>query len=291
MSGKPEPKRNRYRWIPVLISMGLMGFGFAFGQKSDPFTQETLPSRGYQETELNIATPGRYRVSAASETGVSIQVVDAMAGVLGASGTPGEKDGTLDLLFDTGTYLVRTQGLEEIQGQTKLSLKGFVERHTSPVFLPSITIQSDQLGDLQQRTYQITLSEPRVLRLELIGRHLEDARIWYPDGWITPAIPTRTIYEPETGKPMVHLEFHHALPAGRFLLVCYGGPGQAWSVGDSATPLHIRMDPRQWGSEGIHEITVSPFGRESYSVQGSANYFEIHRTKPQTHGFIAQNHG
>lgn len=282
MNGMGNQQR-RFSWPTIFLAWFLLPTAhLAFSQHATQFERSTLKASGKHQTELTIAHQGRYRLRATSSQGTSLQIVDAMAGVIGSHGKPGEQDGQLDLLLEKGVYLVRTQGLAEAPGKVTLEIQGFQEGSATPEPLFANQLRTDSLADLQQKTFEIHLKKPQFLRLEILGKHLTDARIWYPDGWTTAALPTRSIYEPETGKPMTHVEFHHALPAGRFLLVCYGGPAPTWSVADNSQPLYLRWQNHHWGQEGIHDITMSPFGRESYLVDGSANYIELHRSKPAT---------
>jgi len=257
-----------------LILGGCLGL---FGQSLAEFGQDTFPAGGRHETTLQIRSQGRYSIRVNSDFGVAIAVVDAMSGIMAESGTPGESDGRIDLNLEKSVYLIRLEGIENAKGDAVLSVRGFEEKPLEHPDLKPVEVRHESLGDLEQVRFRLNLAKPQILRLELMGRHLEDAVIWFPNGWTTGLRPTRSVFEPEPGKPMTHLEFHHALPEGSYELVCYGGEPRQWSITDSANPLYIRWDPRKWGEAGVHEITMSPFGRESFLLEGDTNFFEIVR--------------
>ena len=271
--------RRLVKPIPQQFSFGmlLIGCGLLFGQSDAVLERQSFPSSGQHQTTLVIQSQGRYSIQVQSAFGVAISVVDAMSGTMASDGTPGQKDGRIDLTLEKSTYLVKLEGVEETEGQARLIVKKFGETQTESPQLAPIEVKQVSLADFEQVRFRITLPKQQILRMEVMGRHLEDAVIWFPNGWTTGLRPTRSVYEPEPGKPMTHLEFHHSLPEGTYELVCYGGPGQTWSVTDSATPLYLRWDSRIWGEAGVHEITMSPFGRESFLLKGDTNFFEVVR--------------
>lgn len=237
----------------------------------------SLPEAGKHQTQLNVTQQGRYRLQVKSQYGMSIQVIDVMAGILGSQGEAGKHDGYLDLVLESGTYLVEVEGVPDAKEKATLQLIPFEEKHSELKPLPPISTTESLLADLEQRSFLLVLEKAQVFRAEIMGRFLEDAVLWREDGWSTGLKPTRSTFEPNPGKPMLHLEFHHSLPPGKYLLTLYGGKGQSWSVNDPSRPLYLRWDPRVWGPVGAHEITISAFGKESFLINGDTNYFEVTR--------------
>lgn len=268
--------RSKFRILAQLILLFLC-FAPCFGIQNSPIFSKTLPEANEQQTLLEIQEVGRYRIKVSSEFGVSLVIVDAMAGRLGKSGKAGETDGSLDLVLDKGPYLIQLEGIPQATGNLSLEVLAFNSAGAAIRPLKKDALLPESLADLEKLQFEFSLAEPEIFRLEALGKNLEDALLWHHDGWTTGIIPTRSIYEPEPGKPMVHLEYHHSLPAGQYLLTLYGGKGLSWSVSEAGTPLFLRWDSRQWGPAGIHEITISPFGRESFLIQGETSYFEVSR--------------
>ena len=239
-------------------------------------TQFKLPSE--TETLLHIKEPARYSLSVKSGRGVALELVDRMAGPFAQDGLKGERDGRIDHLLDAGVYKVRLDADDQGPDQAALKIHAFAELNSNLQELEPLTLISSQLGDFQQRSFWVTIHQQGVLRLEVMGRNLKDCRLWIRGEWLAPAQPTITTYEPEPGKPMTHVEFHHNLPPGRYRLTCYGGTGLPWAQETNEQPLYLRRGIPKGGTFGKRQWTLSPFGRDVFQCSGNANFFEIGRS-------------
>jgi hypothetical protein len=239
-------------------------------------------ARGKNETIVHIPLAGRYSIQVKSSQGTAVELVDRMAGQIGAAGTAGEKDGRLDIVLDRGDYKVRL--LSHAKGDGDVNLKVLPFREVKPVndpadhpLLKELALEKVRLADLEQQSFWIELKERRVLNIEIQGRALAECRLW-KDGVLWEDLqPTMTVYEPEAGKPMTHIEFHHDLNPGLYLLSCYGGPLQKWSEDKGETPLYLRWGVPYIGENGQHLFTLSPFGRDVFMVGKSSNFFQLVR--------------
>jgi len=237
---------------------------------------------GTNETLLHISYPGRFSIQAASQQGTRIQIIDRMAGPFASAGVAGEEDGRLDLILDTGTYKIRLVSHEKGSGQ--VNLKTFPFREVKPVtnikelpYLQDLELIRDNLEDIQQQSYWVQIKERQVLRLEMLGRNLNDARLWRDGSWLENIQPTITQYEPIPGQPMTHAEFHHDINPGIYLLTCYGGPAQKWTKETNQFPFYLRMGIPSLGRNGQRLLEISPFGRDAYMVDGKTNFFQLLR--------------
>ncbi len=236
-----------------------------------------FPAAGKHATMLQVERLGRYSFTVDGGFGVTLAMVDAMSGPQPARGELGRVDGRLDLILDAGTYKIQLEGPSEARGQVNLHARAFELPAGEPQPLEDLVLADTQLDDFQQRQYWIVLDQPETLRLELLGRNLADAKLWLAGMWLTGAPAQKSVLEPVSGHPMNLIEFNQPLPAGQYLLTCYGGPAQTWADGDDSHPLYLRRGVRVAGVQGRYRMTVSPFGRERLIVPGQADYFEVRR--------------
>ena len=68
--------------------------------KKPLLAQSLFPASGNHKTVLTVPSLGRYSIVATSKEGVSLQLVDRMAGPRKIQGIPGETDGRIDQLLD-----------------------------------------------------------------------------------------------------------------------------------------------------------------------------------------------
>jgi hypothetical protein len=244
--------------------------------------QTVFKARGANETLLNISKPGRYSIQVKSEQGTELIIVDRMAGPYESAGTAGNKDGRLDLLLDIGTYKIRLYSHTNGSGQAVLKVFPFeyvnpVTRVESLPYLPHLELVRGSLEDLQQQAFWIQIKERQVLRLEMLGRSLKDARLWKDGSWLEDVNPTITTFEPVPGQPMTHAEFHHDLNPGLYLLTCYGGPALQWTKETGQYPFYLRMGIPELGKNGQRLLEISPFGRDTFLISGETNFFQLVR--------------
>jgi hypothetical protein len=250
----------------------------------DPqLTLSEVPAAGRHTSFLEIQETGRYSVQVASDRGVALTILDAMAGPIASDGLPGERDGRADVLLERGRYKLVTRGDAGDPGQARLSALPFVELETEPQPLEPLAVHETTLGDLEQRSFWVVVDEPvsgqaGELRLEVMGRALGDCVLWLPGSWRTGAAKSVLQREPVSGRPMTYFEFHDLLPAGQYLLTCYGGQSLDWAEEDGSAPLYVRLGVRESGAQGTHPVTISPFGHETFLLPAQSNYFEVART-------------
>jgi len=244
---------------------------------------------GPNETLLHITHPGRFSIQVTSQQGTRIEIIDRMAGPFASSGSVGGEDGRLDLILDTGSYKIRLISHENGSGQVKLDVFPF--REVTPVtdikklpYLQDLELVWDKLDDLQQQSFWIRLKERQVLRLEMLGRNLKDARLWRDGNWLEDIRPGISQFAPIPDQPMTHVEFHHDMNPGMYLLTCYGGPAKKWTKETGQYPFYLRMGIPTLGRNGQRLLEISPFGRDVYVVDGKTNFFQLVREekKPAT---------
>lgn len=244
--------------------------------------QTVFEAKGNNETLLHINKPGRCSIQVKSEQGTAVTIVDRMAGPYKSAGSAGNKDGRLDLLLDNGTYKIRLKSYRKGSGKT--TLKVFPFKYVNPVtrvedlpYLPHLELIRGSLEDLQQQAFWIQIKERLVLRLEMLGRSLKDARLWKDGSWLEDVNPTITTFEPVPGQPMTHAEFHHDLNPGLYLLTCYGGPAHKWTKETGQYPFYLRMGIPELGKNGQRLLEISPFGRDTFLISGETNFFQLVR--------------
>jgi hypothetical protein len=249
---------------------------------------------GTNETLLHISQPGRFSIQATSQQGTRIEMIDRMAGPFASSGSVGGEDGRLDLILDTGTYKIRLISPENGSGQVRLNVFPF--REVKPVthikelpYLQNLELVRDSLDDLQQQAFRIHIPERQVLRLEMLGRNLKDARLWRDGSWLEDIRPTISQYDPFPDQPMTHVEFHHDVNPGLYLLTCYGGPVKKWTKETGQYPFYLRMGIPTLGRNGQRLLEISPFGRDVYAVDGKTNFFQLVREEKKSAALSINN--
>jgi hypothetical protein len=199
---------NKYFFRMVFVFILVGAISLAAQKNPDAALDQTVfQAKRDNETLLHIHKPGRYSIQVKSEQGTRITIVDRMAGPYQTSGSAGHRDGRLDLLLDIGTYKIRLNSYSNGSGQ--VILKVFPFQYVKPVtrvedlpYLPYLELIKDSLEDLQQQSFWIQIKERQVLRLEMLGRNLKDARLWRDGSWLEEANPTITTFERLPGQPI-----------------------------------------------------------------------------------------
>ncbi len=271
-----------------MARFGFWGMGFALCWSLNwiaiaaELAQTDFPAAGNHETLLRIQELGRYSLRVEGGRGAAISLVDRMAGPFARAGRVGEENGRLDVLLEPGDYKLRLSGPDRAEGRVRLSVQAFREADSgNPSLLRENQVVETRLEDLNQRSFWVVLDEPGALRLEVMGRDLQHCALWAAGGWLIDLAPTVTVYEPQPGRPMTHIEFHQGLAAGQYRLICYGGPPRAWADENGMHPLYLRLGHRELGLAGIHPLKISPFGREAFLIPGPSNFFEIARAQKE----------
>lgn len=239
----------------------------------------TLPTAGQGETLLEVLHPGRFVIRAESPTGTALQLVDMLTGPSDESGAPGAADGRLDLLLDVGTYKLRTQGAENAQGETRLTVTPFAEAAPAAILQSGETL-SATLGDTQQRAFWITIDKQRLVRIEAAGRALRDLRLWREGRDLVPADPRIDTIAPTAGRTLNRILLMPELEPGTYLVTAYGGPALPWADGNSAQPFHLRLDGTPNLAGGWFSGVIGPFGSEVFDIPSQANRFRLTLPEP-----------
>ena len=247
-----------------------------------------LSAAGRGTASLTISEPGRYAISASSDSGASLQLVDRLAGPGEVAGIPGERDGRLDLLLDRGTYRLVTRGAEHATGDVRLQTRPFTEVSApqSPPLVEGKPLSST-LQDFEQRSWRLQIDKTRRVILEVAGRNLADLRLFRDGGWLVAAIPSRETIEPEPGRPLRACRIVTRLEPGLYVLTAFGGADEAWAAGGKEHPLHLRFGIPSLGEAGRTRYRVGPFGADRFVLPGVVNFVQLELPEATT-AFLAE---
>src|SRR6185295_10796256 len=175
-----------------------------------------------------------------------------------------------------GEYRVRAEGHPKAKGESKLTVRSFVERSLpEPAQLVETKLVSSTLDDFEQRSYWLRVEERRSVWLEAAGRNLADLRIWRDGQRLVDASPLTERVQPKVGQPLLACRLATQLDPGLYLVTAYGGPGQPWAEESDAHPLHLRLGLPRLPEAGRRRMVASPFGVDRFLVPGAANYFRV----------------
>lgn len=235
----------------------------------------TVPAKGEHRVEVTLERFGRYAVTAKSEQGVAIRLVDKVSGPQGLVGRPGVEDGRIDAFFDRGRYRIETYGDPDATGKAKIAVHPYREANGSapPKIVENKPVDTT-LGDFEKRSYWLDIRAARWVIFEAAGRNLSDLRLWKDGTWLVDAVPTRDITEPRIGQPLTVFRLVAHLKPGLYLLCGYGGPENAWAEEDGRHPFHLRYGVPSLPSALRKRFTIGPFGYDRYLVTG-ADFFRI----------------
>ncbi len=241
--------------------------------------KDTLPASADGSTLLHVTAAGRLAIIAKSATGTALDLVDMITGPTTLAGEAGSKDGRLDLLLDVGTYKLRTHPAPHATGTVHLQVAGFTQAGSTETALQD-SGHDATLGDLQQRSFWLTVTEHQKLRLEAAGRALADLRLWRNGRDLVAATPEQSEIEPSPGHKLRDFLFTDTLPPGVYLVTAYGGPPIPWPDGDRATPFHLRTGASQALRPGWAGGHVGPFGSEVFATAGSDDLVRLSMEGP-----------
>ncbi len=234
-----------------------------------------FPAKDRNEVIATIREFGRYAISARSDQGTAVQLIDRMAGPGAVDGSAGHSDGRVDAFLDRGQYKVRLISDPRGSGDAELSVTPFTELNPDPQQLVELKPIAAELGDHEQRSYWLDIRERRFVAIEAAGRYLTDLRLWRDGNWLVDAVPTTGERDPSGGEPLATRQLALWLEPGLYRLTAYGGAGMKWSSGGTSKPLYLRYGvPTLPDSDrAVHE--ASPVGLDRWIVPGSATYFRI----------------
>ena len=239
-------------------------------------SKTTLPARGSQQALLTISRFGRYSVTVKSAQGVSLQLVDRMAGPGEVAGKPGEQDGRLDLFLDRGECKILARADRKGTGTMALAVHEFTEVNgpKAPQLVELKPVE-EALDDFEQRSYWIEIAERMPVAIEAAGRNFADLRLWKDGSWLEEAEPYAETVQPKTGQPLAVRRLMTTLEPGLYLLSAYGGPSLPWAEGSPDHPFHLRLGIPKLAEAGRRRFTVGPLGIDRYLVPGKATYARL----------------
>lgn len=267
--------------VPVVSALLLLGAGpipQGGPQESPPqvsLNAQDVPASGRREAILTVDRYGRYSVRAESAQGTSVELIDRMAGSLGSSGEPGRENGRLDLILDRGTYKLVLGSHESGKGAAKLAATAFAEKQDPVALLPETRLVEAALGDLEQHSWWLQVTERREVRAEAAGKHLADLRLWRDGSWLEGVEPECAAVQPVTGRPLLRCRLAAVLEPGFYLLAAYGGPPQPWAEGSDEQPLWVRWGTPELPEAGRRRFVASPFGEDWFRLPDNVNFARL----------------
>jgi hypothetical protein len=240
-----------------------------------PAAEGDLPQPEY--FSFTIPQPAYVSVSADSDAGAEIYLIDRSEGVIGQSGQAGIYDGRIDMLLDAGEYRVSVRTAFE-NDAARLSVNRFTEIETDSELLMSSapgTLHQMTLNDFEQRSYWIRVTEEDPLLLEAMGRSLRDVRIWKDGVWVIERQPSVGSYSAVSGQSMGYVQAHFELEPGDYLVTFYGGARRSWEEESGENPFYVRRGARYLGSIVDAQTQISPMGRDAFVVSGDITVMEI----------------
>jgi len=249
-----------------------------------------VPAAGRQTAVVTVPRFGRYSLAVASKSGVALTVVDRMSGPGERNGTPGETDGRADVFLDRGEVRLVLNGDPKAKGRATLSARPFVEGNgATPLRLVEGKPVETTLGDVEQRSWWISVEARRYVAFEAAGRRLTDLRLWRDGSWLHAAEPESEVTMPQPGRPLRVIRLAADLAPGLYLLSAYGGPGEPWAEESDASPLHLRWGLPRVGIAGRARHVVGPSGIDRYLVGGGATYFNLEVPEARAISFSASD--
>lgn len=272
--------RNLHTWTLLYSLLIQFSLSTSASAAEPVFGKDLLPANGRQETLLAIPAFGRYSISTNSDQGTALRYINKMSGPSDISGSPGLKDGRIDVFLDIGEYKIVTYADEKGSGDVSLSVKPFIEvnGNTAPE-LVEYKLVSTQLSDFEQRSYWIDLKKRQTVLLEAAGRSLGDLRLWHDGNWLLDVNPASQTIEPDIGKPLSVQRLSADLNPGLYLIVAYGGQTLPWAETSSEHPFHLRMGIPQMAANGVDHKITSPFGYDRWLVPASTDYYRLELKK------------
>lgn len=281
---------------PAAVALAVPAVGDAAAGGSAPaatLDRATVPARAKQSALLTVEAFGRYAITAASQQGVGVQLVDRMAGAGPVAGEAGKQDGRLDVFLDRGEHKVVTHAAERGSGEVALTARAFRELNARPPRLVEQRLERSTLGDFEQRSYWLEITEKRFVALEAAGRHLADLRLWRDGVWLVEAAPQLLQGQGRHDQPLAIARLTVELEPGLYLLSAYGGPSQPWTEDAADKPFLLRFGIPTLGPAMRRQLTMSEFGTDRFLVPEGPNFFRLelpsaHDARLQVDRFDAQ---
>lgn len=248
---------------------------------TEPVHKKTFVGAGEYIDHFKVNIFGRYSLQAHSKQGVSIQLVEKIAGISAVHGNPGKRNGRMDTFLDVGEYRLVAKAHKKATEPFTLAVRPFTELNADKAEqLLEYKLVSSTLQDYQQRSYWLRIPETRLVNLEAAGRSLADMRLWKNGQWLVAGKPKREKLTPKEGEPLTGLRLVKKLEAGLYLLTLYGGEALPWAESDTAThPVHLRWGIPKLTSADRRQYIASPFGIDRFRVSGKVDHVRVELPK------------
>jgi uncharacterized protein len=252
-----------------------------------PVQPASVPADRDASALVTIPAPGRYSIRTQSGSGVSVQLVDMIAGPGDVAGAGGARDGRLDLLLDKGVYKLRTSGAKGASGVANIRAEAFRDA-APPTQLAVGAPQSGDLGDMQQRAFWLDVDTSGQVAIEAVGRALQDLRLWRNGEELADVAPDILRIETKAGRPMTRVRLEGKVEPGRYLATAYGGESAIWPDGGADRPFMIRRLAPASLAAGVAEATIGPFGSARFSAPAAMDAFRLELAQPAPVRMIAR---
>ncbi|MBT3222816.1 MAG: hypothetical protein HN348_27380, partial [Proteobacteria bacterium] len=237
-------------------------------------TAEEVPP-GTQEAVVIIDDFGRFAITATSDQGTSIQVVDRMTGPGTIHGLAGSENGRTDMFLERGDYKLVARSDERGEGTTRLAVSPFVEQHSTAVRLQELKPVRSTLDDLQQRSWWVEVESNQWVNVEAVARHLGDLRFWLDGSWLVDVSPSCDTVEPHEGQPQRRCQLNAKLQPGLYLLSAYGGESLPWSIAGDDKPFYLQWGIKKHGNNLRRTYVMGDVGFERFLLPAETNYVRI----------------
>ncbi len=244
-----------------------------------PVQPASVPADRDASALVTIPAPGRYSIRTQSGSGVSVQLVDMIAGPGDVAGAGGVRDGRLDLLLDKGVYKLRMSGAKGATGVATIRAEAFRDA-APPAQLAAGAPQSGDLGDMQQRSFWIDVDTSGQVAVEAVGRALQDLRLWRNGEELAVVAPEILRIETKAGRPMTRVRLEGKVEPGRYLATAYGGESAVWPDGGADRPFMIRHLAPASLAAGVAEATIGPFGSARFVAPAAMDAFRLEVAQP-----------
>ncbi len=251
---------------------------------ADPVTERPT-ERPTERTERTFEIPafGRAAIVVSSAHGTAVQYLDQMMGPGDPNGVPGERDGRIDQFLSPGKHKVWLTAPAGAKTNAEIKIVNFQELNTgaAPVLVHA-AMASAALGDFQQRSYWLEVTEAKTIFLEAAGRYLSDLRVWKDGVWLMPFSPQVEELQGRPGQPLALRRIETRLEPGLYLVTAYGGAGLAWTEASTEQPFFIRLGIPELPSPVVRPMVASPFGLDHWLVVQEADTFRLDLPSPQS---------
>jgi hypothetical protein len=224
----------------------------------------TFPPKGISEWIITIDSCARYSIKAQSEQGTQLEILDKKKGVIATDGTIGQNDGRIDLFLDSGEYKIRSNALSKATGTLSITVSRFSELTKDPSQLVPEKLCTEQLKDLEQRSWWIYVPTDTVVYLEAQGRQLNEVALWYIGEWKLNCKTYRYTNKNYVEKPLRGFRIIDRLQKGFYRVSLYGGKYDGYTISDDKYPVYLKYGLRQLSNSATYHFAVSTSGINRY---------------------------